>query len=138
MNESFGSTPATRRNERGAARLKFIIVLVAVAIIGYMAFQFLPVAYQAYTFKTHMSESAQKAADSTIPKEQKAAWAENELRTTAKDYGVPPDATITSMYQGNRIEVTVKFTRLINLLPGFTYQYDFDHTARSDSSLSAP
>lgn len=138
MNESFGSTRATRRNERGAARLKFIIVLVVVALVGYMAFQYIPVAYQSYTFKKFMNESADKAAAMTMPSDQKGPWLETELRTRAKEYGVPPDAKIIRNYQDNRMEITVTFTRPINLLPGiWTHQYTFDHTAKSSTFLTA-
>ena len=136
MNETFGSTPMERHNERGSARLKFIIVLVVVALVGYMGFQYIPVAYQSYTFKKFMDETADKAAASTLPSEQKGAWLENELRTNAKDYGVPADARMTHIFQNNRMEVTVTFTRQINLLPGFAYQYNFDHTAKSSTFLT--
>jgi hypothetical protein len=136
MNETFGSTPTVRRNERGSARLKFIIVLAVVALVGYMGFQYIPVAYQSYTFKKFMDESADKAAASTLPAEQKGSWLENELRTNAKDYGVPADAKMTHIFQNNRMEVTVTFIRQINLLPGFAYQYNFNHTAKSSTFLT--
>ena len=139
MNESFGSTPTARRNERGAARLKFILVLVVVLLVGYMGFQYIPVAYQAYTFKKFMNESADKAAAMSMPSEQKAPWLENELRVRAKEYNVPPDAKITRTYQDNQMQVTVQFTRQVNLLPGiWTYDYNFDHTAKSSTFLTAP
>jgi len=137
MTRRFASVPAARHNERGAGRLKLILVLAVVGLIGYMGFQYIPVAYQAYTFKKFMSENAEKAAASTLATEQKGPWIENQLRTSAKDYGVPPDAKITHVFQGNQMEVTVKFTRPINLLPGFTYNYNFDHSAKSSTFLTA-
>lgn len=138
MNESFGFVPANRRDERGAARLKFIIVLVVVALIGYMGFQYIPVAYQSYTFKKFMDQSVLNESASTRPVDQKGAWVENQLRASGKDYGVPPEARFSHTYQNGQLQVTVKFTRPVNLLPGFTYQYDFDHTAKSDPLLNAP
>lgn len=139
MNESFGSSAAARRDERGAARLKFILVLVVVLIVGYMGIQFIPVAYQSYTFKKFMNESADRASALSVPPEEKGNWLESELRTKAKDYSVPPDAKITRTFQNNQMQVTVQFTRQLNLLPGiWTYQYDFDHTAKSSTFLTAP
>jgi hypothetical protein len=138
MNETFGSTPATSRNERGAARLKFIIVLVVVALVAYMGSQYIPVGYQAYTFKTFMDQTVLNESASTRHADEKAEWIENQLRSNAKDYGVPPDAQISHQYQNGHLEVTVKFTRPINLLPGFVYQYDFDYTAKSSSFLDVP
>jgi PKD repeat protein len=138
MNESFGTKPAARRNERGAARLKFIIVLVIVAVVAYMGFQYIPVRYQAYTFKTFMDQSVLNESASSRHADEKGPWVENQLRSNAKDYGVPPDAEFSHKYQNGHLEVTVKFTRLINLLPGFAYEYDFDYTARSNPFLDAP
>jgi len=48
---------------------------------------------------------------------------------------VPPDAVIMPTQRDNRVEVTVQFVRPIEL-PGYTYNYDFDHTAKSTQFLS--
>jgi hypothetical protein len=137
MKESFDSSPKGLRHERGAARLKLIIVLAIVAAVGYMAFQYIPVAYQARSYQNFMKERVQAAADDpAVPMEQKASRVETQLKNGASQYGVPADAKLSHIYQNGRLEVTVKFTRLINLLPGFTYQYEFDHTVKSDNSLN--
>lgn len=136
MTKPFASTAAARRAS-GAARIRLIIVLVIVALVGYMGYQYIPVAYQAYTFKKFMSESAEKAAAAPLPTDQKGAWIANQLRASFKDYGVPADAKITHTFQDNRMEVTVKFTRPVNLLPGYTYNYYFDNTVKSGTFLMA-
>lgn len=138
MKETFGSsTTAATRNERGAARLKLIIVLAVVALVVYMGVQYVPVAYQSYSFKKFMDETAEKAAASSLPTEQKGSWVESQLRGSAKDYGVPPDAKITHVFQENQMAVTVQFTRPVNLVPGLlTIQYNFDHTAKSSTFLT--
>ena len=138
MNESFGSTTASRHGERGAARLKFIIVLVVVALAAYMGFQYIPVRYQAYTFKTFMDQSVLNESASSRPGSAKGEFVENQLKSNAKDYGVPEDAKFSHQFQNGHLEVTVKFTREINLLPGYVYHYDFDYTARSNPFLDAP
>jgi len=48
---------------------------------------------------------------------------------------VPPDAVITPSQQDNRMEVRVQFTRPIEL-PGYTYRYEFDYTAKSTSFIT--
>lgn len=127
MKRSFGSTPMARQAERGAARLKFIIVLAVLALIGYMAFQYVPVAYNYSRYKTYMQESADKAAVVG----QGTEWVRSQLAASANDYGVPPDAKITPAVKDGRLEVSVTFIRPINLLPGITYNYNFDHTVKS-------
>jgi hypothetical protein len=139
MKASFGSSPVVMPQERGAASLRMIIVLLVVAIVGYMCFQYIPVAYQARSFRNFMNEKVTAAAENpSIPTEQKGPTVETQLRSSAKDYGVPPDAKMSHIYQNGGLQVTVQYTRQINLLPGFTHQYKFDYTAKSDTSLNAP
>ena len=140
MKAMFGSPGAVAtREERGAASLRLILVLAVIAVVGYMAFQYIPVAYQARSLKNFMNEKVTSAAENpAIPTEQKGSTVENQLRTNAKDYGIPPDAKISHVYQNGGLQVTVQFTRLVNLLPGFTHEYKFDYTAKNDTSLNAP
>jgi len=50
------------------------------------------------------------------------------------EYEVPSNAIITPAARDNRIEVRVQYTRPIEF-PGYTYMYEFDHTARSTAFL---
>ena len=138
MKESFGSSPTALNNERGSARLKFIFVLAVVAVIGYMGVQYISVAYQSHTFKKLMdTNTGNAAANGTWPVEEKGVRVEQQLRATASEYGVPPNAKITHAFQNGQLQVTVQFTRPVNLLPGLTYNYDFAHTAKSSTLLNA-
>jgi len=62
-------------------------------------------------------------------------WVTDQLKKSEADYNVPPDAVITPSQQDNRILVRVQFTRPIQF-PGYTYQYEFDHTAKSTTFLT--
>lgn len=137
MNKSVGLTPESRHGERGSARIKFIIVLVVVVALTYMGIQYVPVAYHAFTFRREMDATVEKAANANIPSDQKSQLAADQIRANAKDYGVPPNAKIVPAMQNGRVQVTVQFIQPINLLPGFTYQYDFDYTAKSTTVLSS-
>ena len=130
------SSTTLRQGERGAARLKFIVVLAVVAIVAYMGVQFVPVAYHAYTFKRTMDEVVEKAANMPGDGVQKGQWVADQLKASASEYGVPPTAKISPNFMNGRVEVTVQFTQPINLLPGFTYQYNFDYTAKSSTFLN--
>jgi hypothetical protein len=61
-------------------------------------------------------------------------WVKDQLMKSAPDYHVPPDAVITPALRDQRVEVHVQFTRPISF-PGFTYNYDFDYTAKSTAFL---
>jgi len=121
----------TRRSERGGARLKFLIVVAIIAIVAYACFQFIPVAYQGYQLKDLM----QHDVDTAVALGKPASWVKEQLVKSSAEYGIPADAVITPTLQDNRMEVRVQFTQPI-VFPGFVYNYEFDHTARSATFLS--
>jgi hypothetical protein len=120
-----------RRAERGSARLKFLLVIAVIGVIAYTCYLYVPIAYDAYMLKDVMQHNVDVAAAQGYP----ASWIKDQLTKAGKDYGVPPDAVIDPTQRENRMEVRVQFVRPIEF-PGFTYQYNFDHTARSTPFLT--
>jgi hypothetical protein len=120
-----------RTTERGSARLKFLMVIAVIGIIAYTGYLYVPVAYEAYLLKDLMQHDVDLAATQGYP----PSWVKDQLTKAGKDYDVPPDAVINPTQRENRVEVRVQFVRPIEF-PGFTYQYNFDHTARSTAFLT--
>ncbi len=120
-----------RTTERGSARLKFLMVIAVIGIIAYTGYVYVPVAYEAYLLKDLMQHDVDVAATQGYP----ASWVKDQLTKAAKEYGIPADAVIDPTQRENRMEVRVQFVRPIEF-PGFTYQYNFDHTARSTAFLT--
>jgi len=123
MNERF---LLTRQGERGGARLKFIVVVGILAIVAYAGYLYVPIALEAYQFRDVM----QNKVDVCSTQGYDPSWVRDQLVKLGPEYNVPPDATITPSSKDNRVEVRVQFTRPISL-PGYTYNYDFDYTAKS-------
>jgi hypothetical protein len=121
----------SRGSEQGGARLKFLIVVAVIAAIAYAGYQFIPVAYQSYQLKDLM----QHDVDTAVAMGKPTSWIKEQLVKSSADYGIPPDAVITPQQQDNRMEVRVQFTHPIEF-PGFVYDYEFDHTAKSATFLS--
>ncbi|HVS81484.1 MAG TPA: hypothetical protein VHE60_07100 [Pyrinomonadaceae bacterium] len=119
-----------KQNEQGGARLKFVIAIAVFAIVLYTGYVYVPVAYEAYQFKDVM----QNKVDLASTQGYEVGWVKDQLIKSGPDYHVPPDAVITPTQRDNRVEVHVQFTRPISF-PGFTYNYDFDYTARSTAFL---
>lgn len=117
-----------RAGKRGAGRLNFLIVLAVVALAGYSAYQFAPVAYHASLFKVYMQDTVNRAAATG----QSRDWLLTQLRGAAEEYAVPPDALIEATNRDGYLEAHVRWTRPVPL-PGYVYQYNFDHTVRSSS-----
>jgi hypothetical protein len=120
-----------RSSERGAARLKLLIFLAILGAVGYGMYIYVPVAYREYLFKDRM----QHAVDVAVASGYKPDWVSDQLKKSLEEYSVPPDALITPANRDNRVEVRVQYTRTIEF-PGYTYQYEFDHTARSTAFLT--
>lgn len=121
----------TRQSERGGARLKFLVVAAIIAVVAYAGYQFIPVAYQAYQIKDLM----QHDVDTAVALGRPTAWVGEQLIKSSPEYGIPADAVITSTQDDNRMGVRVQYTKPIEF-PGFVYNYEFDHTAKSATFLS--
>ena len=117
-------------NERGGARLKFIIAITVFAAVAYTGYLYVPVAVDAYYFKDVMQNKVDLAASQGY----EAAWIADQLNKSKAEYHVPQEAIITPGRNDQRMEVRVQFTRPISF-PGFTYNYEFDHTAKSTTFL---
>lgn len=120
-----------RTSERGSSRLKFLIVMTVMICTAYAGYLYVPVAYQAYLFKDLMQHYVNVAAAQGY----QPSWAGEQLLKAEAEYEVPSNAVITTVNRDNRIEVRVQFTRPIEF-PGYTYQYEFDHTAKSTTFLT--
>ncbi|HJT29684.1 MAG TPA: hypothetical protein VJ784_19875 [Pyrinomonadaceae bacterium] len=120
-----------RSGERGSATLKFVVVMAIMCSVGYAGYLYIPVAFQAKTFKDLMQHYADVAVAQGYP----PSWTGEQLRKNAPEYEVPADANITAMQRDNRVEVSVQFVRVIEF-PGYTYNYEFNETVKSTAFLA--
>jgi hypothetical protein len=122
----------TRQNERGGARLKFIIAITVFAVVVYAGYLYIPVALDAYYLKDAMQNKVDQAAIQGY----ETSWVKDQLDKSKAECHVPAEAIITpARSDDNRIQVRVQYTRPISF-PGFTYNYDFDYTAKSTTFLT--
>jgi hypothetical protein len=114
------------KNEQGGARLKFIIFMAVFGLILYVGYMYIPVAIDGYYFKDVM----QNKVDLAVAQGYDGNWVREQLAKSGPEYHVPAEAVITPSKKENRIVVRVQFTRPI-AFPGYTWNYEFDHTAQS-------
>ena len=131
MTAHHGRRASRGRDERGGARFNFIVVMLLIALAVYSAYNYAPVLYKAYRFKDFMQETVNKAA---YPPAKSNDWVAQQLRAAAKEYDLPQDADIKVQNEEGRIAARVTYTRPVRL-PGYVYEYDFDHTARSSGFI---
>src|SRR6185503_4560466 len=98
------------RGERGGARLKLIIFLVIVAIVGYSGYMYIPVAIDAYYFKDAMQNKVNLAAAQGYD----PAWLSDQISKSKSEHNVPDNALITPAQTERRVEVRVQITRPIS------------------------
>ena len=120
-----------RSGERGSANLKFLIVMAILVASAYGGYLYVPVAFQAKTFKDLMQHYVDVAAAQGYP----PSWVGQQLLKSAPEYEIPETAIITPAQRDNRVEVRVQYVRMIEF-PGYTYNYEFDHTAKSTAFLA--
>lgn len=120
-----------RSGERGSANLKFMIVMVVLVASAYAGYLYIPVAFQANTYKDLM----QHYADVAVAQGYQPSWVGEQLMKSAPEYQIPANAIITPAQRDNRIEVRVQYVRAIEF-PGYTYNYEFDHTVKSTAFLA--
>lgn len=119
-----------RSSERGSAGLKFLIVMLIIGAGAYAGYLYIPVAYHAHGFQDLMQHYVDVASAEGKP----PAWAGEQIMKNFGEYEVPANALITPTKRDNRIEVRVQFVKPIEF-PGYTYNYEFDHTATSTAFL---
>jgi hypothetical protein len=105
-----------------------VAILGAAAYAGYL---YVPVQFDAFRFKDLMQHDADVAATQGYP----ATWIADQLKKSLAEFNIPADAVITPSTQENRMSVRVQYTRPIEFF-GYTYRYEFDHTARSTAFLT--
>ena len=126
-----GRTKMSGNAQRGSARLKFLLVITIIGVSAYAAYLYVPVAYQAYLLRDKMQHDVDVAATQGYP----VSWVHDQLVKSASEYDMPADAVILPAQKDNRVEVQVRFIRPI-AFPGYTYEYQFDYTAKSTAFLS--
>ena len=121
----------SKSDERGGAQLKFLLFMAVVIAGGYVGYLSLPVVYHAHVWKDLMQHKVDVAATQGYP----PTWVNDQLKKSAAEYDIPADAEITASPQDQRIQVRVQYTQPIEF-PGYTYKYEFDHTAKSTEFLT--
>jgi hypothetical protein len=119
-----------RKNERGSASTKMIIVAVVLFLVGHAGYKYVPVAYGGQSFMQDMQTEVVKATalpSSSNPTEV----AKNNIYKAGLQNGMPANTPIEVKSTGGTVSAHVKYSQKVALLPfGLgNYTYEFDHTA---------
>ena len=104
--------------------------MTVIVAVGYAGYLYVPVSFRAHTFKDLMQHYADVAAMQGYA----PSWAGEQLLKSSAEYDVPQNAIITPIRRDERVEVRVQYVKPIEF-PGYTYNYEFDHTVKSTAFL---
>ena len=122
-----------RRSEQGSTTTKFVLVLIALILVGYGGFNYVVNSYQCSHLKDKMQEIITQVY--ALPNNKGLNDVEairQKIRSIADYDNVPADAVINVNKKPGGTEAQVTFTRDVHLLPFnmYKYKYQFDYTAK--------
>ena len=120
-----------RSSERGGATLKFMLIILVLALAANAGYNYVPVAYESASFRQEMDTAVVKglgASGRIQPLEVVTAT----IKRASSDYNVPADAFVEIKPVNGVIEAHVVYTREVSMLPFgiYRYKYNFDHHAK--------
>ena len=119
-----------RLSERGGAGVKLLISLVVIVLAGNAGYNYVPVAYDAESFKTEMGTAVLQGM--ALPgKLSPVENVKSRLQRAATVNDLPADAVIDVKQTGSVVTAHVTYSKQVSLLPFgiYRYTYSFDHTA---------
>lgn len=124
------NTIENRSSERGGTSVKFLAVLLILILIGNAGINYIPVAYEAESFKQDM-QTAVVQGMAVPPGIAPADMVKGKLQKALASNNIPPDAVVQVKPGNNTVMAHVSYSKKVAILPFgiYNYNYKFDHTA---------
>jgi len=118
------------KSEHGGAGVKVIAVFLILFLIGYAAYNYIPIAYEGENFKQEM-QTAVVQGMATPAGITMADMVKGKLQKAMVSNNVPPDAFVQVKQTPNSVQAQVIYSKQVPILPFgiYKYNYHFDHTA---------
>lgn len=117
-------------NERGSASTKLFAMLVVIFLIGFAAYNYITVAYEAEGLKSDMSTAVLQglAMPGNI---DPVANVKTRIQNAMTVHNAPSEATLDVKMHNKAIQARVTYTKSVSLLPFglYKHQFVFDNTA---------
>ena len=127
-----------RHTERGGAGVKLLAVAVVIILMANAGYHFIPVAYNAESFKQEMSGAVVQALALPSSYGKTTEVVKRKIASAAETHDVPIDYQLDVREQNKTITAHVHYVKPIPVLPFgiYTYQYEFDYTAAPNGFLT--
>lgn len=119
------------KSESGEAGIKLILFLVVIFFVGFAGLNYVPVAYQAASFRQEMETAVVKGLAMPTNTLKPPDAVRFRLKNAMTENGIPNDAFLEVKTIKNVVQARVYYQKQVELLPFglFSYTYVFDHTA---------
>lgn len=126
-----------RQGERGSARVKFLLVVMILAITGNALLNYVPVAYQGENFKQEMQTIVVQGAAMPSNGPNAIDAMKSRLARAVRDSQLPP-AVVDVRSVNNIYTAHVRYSKEVSIVPFgiYNYHYEFDHTATPTGFLT--
>ena len=122
--------------QRGGASIKFMLVVIVLAVLVNAGYHYVPTAYQAENFKQEMQTAVIQVTAMPTANTNQTEMLKGRLVRLATENQLPP-ALIDVRQVNNVLTAHVKYSKEISIVPFgiYNYQYQFDHTATPSGFL---
>lgn len=120
-----------RTSERGSAGLKFLGLIVGLALLGNAGINYVPVAYEGANLKQEMDTAVVKGL-ATAGRLKPVEVVQASVQKALYDNNVPSDAVVEiKPTSGGVVQAHVMYSKNVSMLPFgiYKYKYDFNYTA---------
>ncbi len=126
-----------RHAERGGAGVKLLAVAVVLILLANAGYQFIPVAYNAESFKQEMTTAVIQAIAMPSSYGKTTDVVKQKIASSAREHDLPLDFQLDVKEQNKTITARVSYVKNIPVLPFgiYDYKYTFDYTAAPNGFL---
>lgn len=126
-----------RKDERGGASVKFLIVFVALILAVNAGYNYIPVAYEGADLKQEM-ETAVVQAMALPNNADPVGITKTKIKRVIVANDIPQNAIVEVKQVNNLCQARVAYAQSVKILPFglYNYTYQFDHTATPTGFLA--
>jgi Flp pilus assembly protein TadG len=125
-----------RSSERGGAGVKFLLIALALALVGNAGINYIPIAYEGANLRQEMDTAVVRgmaASGRLKPVDVVTASVQKALR----ENNVPEDAVVNIQVNNTTVQAHVVYTKSVSILPFglYKYNYNFNYVAAPNGYL---
>ncbi len=119
-----------RPSERGSAGIKFLLIVMVLAIVGNAGINYVPIAYEGANLRQEMDTAVVKGL-ATGPRMNPVDVVKASLQKAMHENNVPDDAFVEVKQTPGAVTAHVMYTKQVSMLPFgiYKYKYDFNYVA---------